>query len=609
MTTIKSTALDFDAIKSSLTTYLKSKSEFSDYNFEASGLSNLLDVLAYNTHINGLTANLTLNESFLSSAQLRSSVVSHAETLGYYPRSRTGSSGTVTIKAATSDTATATATLPKNTKFTASVDDTSFTFQTTEQYTATNDGSGNFVFKTTGGSDNIVIKEGTQKTKTFIVGDTADEQVYVIPDVTIDTNTIAVSVFDTVTSSSFTTYTDIQKSIRIDSNSTVFIVREAPNGYYELVFSDGNVLGKSPSAGNKIVVTYLSTKGADANGASTFAASGKVTINSVEYDLTVTKVANSAGGDEKESVASIKLNAPTAFAAQQRLVTAEDYKAVILQRYSSSIADVTAWGGNDNVPANYGKVYVALKFKDNITAATQTSVKNEIKTSLSDSLSIMSIDTVFTDPIDTFLEITTSFNFDPDLTGDPLETMQNKVDADIAQFFTDNLSKFGDIFRRSALTARIDDLSPAILNSSMTIKAQRHWKPTLNTAETHEIVFPIKIAKTDDAVYRVTSTNLTVNGKVCQIRNTLKDTKLELFEVSSGAIIKDNVGTYEPDIGKITITGITITAYDGTEIKISVVPADQSTIKPLRNHILKLDASRSTATGINDFQNTETILS
>lgn len=608
MALIKSTDLDFNNIKTSLKDYFKQQSEFADYDFEASGLSNILDVLAYNTHINGLIANLGINESFLTSAQLRSSVVSHAETLGYYPRSKTGSSATVTIKAATSDTVTASHTLPANTTFTATVDDVVYTFQTLENYIASNDGSGNFVYKTTAGSDNIVIKEGSQKTKTFIVGDTADNQVYIIPEDNIDTSTISVKVFDTTTGSTFITYTDIQKQVRINTDSTVFIVRESPNGFFELTFSDGNVLGKSPKAGNKIEVKYLTTKGGSANNATSFSANSKVTINSVDYALTVTKVSNSAGGAEKETIESIKANAPVAFATQQRLVTAEDYKALILQRYSSTVEDVIAWGGNDNVPATYGNVYVALKFKTGVTAATQTSTKDNIKSQLANNLGIMSIDTIFATPRDTFIEIATTFNFDPDLTGDTIETTQTNIQNTVNQFFTDNLNKFGATFRKSVLLAKIDDLSPAILNSIQDIKVQQRLVPTLNKLFNQDIIFPVTLATPDDVNYRLTTSNFTFDGKTCSVRNKLKTSTLELVDGSTGSVIRDNVGSYDAASGKVTLTGLTISAFEGDAIKISVKPADENTIRPLRNYILKVDSAKSSTVGTTDFQNTAVTL-
>ena len=406
MAIIQSTDLDFTNIKESLKTYLKRQSEFQDYNFEASGLSNIMDVLAYNTHINGLIANFGLNESFLQSAQLRSSVVSHAETLGYYPRSKTASVATVKLQInGTGDTVTSSLELAKGTTFTTSVNEVSYTFQTTEKVTALNDGVGNFTFTTSAGSDNITIKEGTEKTKTFLVGESGDQQVYVIPDVTLDTSTLAVTVFDSPLATSGTTYTDINNQVRINDDSTVFIIREVPNGYYEITFSDGNVLGQSPVAGNKIEITYLSAVGAESNTASVFTAVNQVDVGGVNKDLSVTTVANSSSGAEKESIASIKANAPVAFATQQRLVTAEDYKALINQRYSSVIDDVIAWGGNDNVPPIYGRVYVGLKYKDGTTEDIKSATQGSITAELSDNLGIMSIDTIFTEPEETFLEL------------------------------------------------------------------------------------------------------------------------------------------------------------------------------------------------------------
>lgn len=608
MAIIQSTDLDFDTIKRSLKDYFKQQSEFSDYNFEASGLSNILDVLAYNTHINGLTANLAVNESFLNSAQLRSSVVSHAENLGYYPRSKTASTAVVNITAATSDTTTGTATLPANTAFTTSVDDVSYTFLTTENNTATNDGSGNFAFKTSTGSADITVKEGTIKTKTFIVGDVEDEQIYVIPDDSVDTNTISVKVFDTTSSSTFSSYTDIKSAVRVDTTSRIFIVRETPNGFYELTFGEGNVLGKAPTAGNKIEVTYFQVQGSIANNASSFTPAGTVTIGSTSYTPTVTTVSNSAGGDEKESITSIKLNAPAAFSSQQRMVTAEDYKAIINKNYSAVLDDVIAWGGNDNVPPEFGKVYVSLRFKDSVTAAVQTNTKNAIKTNLSDNLAIMSIDTEFSDPIDTFVEVTTAFNFDPDLTGDTAETTAVTIQNTISNFFTDNLNKFGKVFRRSALTATIDDLSVAILNTSMTLKVQQRFTPTVGTATDYTINFPVKLANPDDTEHVITSSNFTFSGQTCSLKNKLSSNTIQIIN-STGAILNDNIGSYSAATGSITLTQFNPTAIEGSVIKVSSTPIDQSTITPLRNHILKFDTDLSQAIPTLDFQNTPTVIS
>ena len=619
MTIIQSTELDFTNIKESLKTYLQRQTEFQDYNFEASGLSNILDVLAYNTHINGLIANFGLNESFLGSAQLRSSVVSHAETLGYYPRSKTASNATVKLQInGTGDTTTSSLDLEKGTTFTTSVSEVSYTFQTTEKVIALNDGSGNFTFTTSEGSDNITIKEGTEKTKTFLVGDAGDDQVYVIPDETMDTSTITIEVFDSPTSTSGTSYTDINNQVRINDDSTIFIVREVPNGYYEITFSDGNVLGKSPVAGNKIVISYLSVVGAEANTASLFTAANTVSVGGLSRTLTTETLATSASGAEKESISSIKTNAPVAFATQQRLVTAEDYKALINQRYSSIIEDVIAWGGNDNVPPIYGRVYLGLKYKDGTTEDVKSATQASISSELSDNLGIMSIDTIFTEPEETFLEVTLSFNFDPDLTGTTLQTTQTTIENTIKQYFTDNLNTFGKIFRSSTILTIIDALSPAILNSSLETKIQQRLEVDsitpanglqLNVQRDYSINFPVALATPDDINHTVLSTAFTVGGVSVFLRNLLESTKLQLINNADGSVFIDNVGSYNTSTGVITISGQNITAINGDAIKITATPKDPNTIKPLRNYILKNDTVRSRASGTFDFQNTAVTIS
>jgi hypothetical protein len=610
-TTINSSDLDFDTIKSSLKTYLQSKSEFNDYNFEASGLSNILDVLAYNTHLNGLVANFGINESFLNSAQLRSSVVSHAENLGYYPRSKTGSSATITLSVASTDTSTATLTLPKFSSFTADVDGTTYSFRTTEVYTAVNDGSGNFSFTTSAGSTSIPIKEGTEKTTTFLDGETTDDQDYVIPDENVDTTTLSVNVFDTTTSSSFDAYTNVNNSVRINTTSTVYIVREVPNGYYELTFSDGTILGKAPSAGNKIEVKYLSSLGAAANGATTFSTSA-VNFDSAitgDYTITATKVSESSGGAEKESLDSIKVNAPVGFATQQRMVTAEDYKAIILENYSSVLDDVAAWGGNDNIPAVYGRVYVSLKFKDGTTDSVKTETKGNIISNLTDNLAIMSIDTEYSDPVTSYLQLTTTFNFDPDQTNLTSQATETLIENTIQSFFNDNLNTFGTTFRRSNLLTDIDALSPAILNSKMDIRMQQRFTPTLNTSADYTIAFPQKIAAPDDVLHTVHSTPFTYNGVSAKLECKLTTNIVQIVNDTNSTVIVDNIGTFDSDTGTVSLIGFNVSAISGTEIKITVRPANQSTIRPLRGYILSYDTSVSAASAILDTQETAASIS
>ena len=610
MTIIRSSDLDFDTIKTNLKQYFQKQSEFNGYNFEGSGLSNILDVLAYNTHLNGLIANLAVNESFLNSAQLRSSVVSHSENLGYTPKSKTASKAIVNLSLNTNDTVTPTVTINKFTSFTGVAEGVTYTFQTLEDISAVNDGTGLFSFKTGEGSTDIPITEGSRRTKTFVVGESTEERIYVIPDKNLDNTTLSVEVFDTVTSSTFNTHNNILDSVRIDTDSRVFMVRESPNGFYEILFSDGKVLGKGPEAGNKIVVTYISSNGADANEITSFSPENVVSVNGVNFNLNVTTVSNSAGGSDKESLESIKLNAPNNFTSQQRMVTADDYTALIKERFSSVLLDVAAWGGEDNIPKQFGKVFVSLQFKDNIPSSTQTDTKAKIVSELSDNLAIVSIDTEFTDPVDTFLETTTTFNFDPDQTSSSLQNMQTQVDDAIINHFSTKLNRFDSVFRKSSLLSTIDGLSPAILDSGMSVKVQRRLTPTLNTVKNYSITFPVVLADPDDVKHVVLSSRFLFGGGVeCVLRNKLNTNVLEVVNNTTQDVLQDNAGTYNTFNGTIDIVGVNIeSVVGGSTIKFSVIPLNDDTIRPLRQYILKQDESVSASAGLQDFQNTKTTI-
>jgi len=613
MATIQSSDLDFDTIKSRLKTYFQQQSEFSDYDFETSGLSNILDVLAYNTHMNGLIANFALNESFLNTAQLRSSVVSHAEVLGYFPRSQTSSRATVNLSLNVTDAGrSATVTLPAYTTFSCDVDGTTYSFQTLESYIATDDGSGNYDFVTSVGSSNIEIVEGTLKEKNFLVGDVADGQVYVIPDTTIDTSTLKVEVYTTATDTEpLATYTNITRAVRIDSTSTIYQIKEVPNGYYEIIFGDGSVLGQQPVAGNKIKVTYLSTAADAANNGSVFSPDSDVTVTvsgvGVDYPLSVTTVANSSGGDDKESIASIKNNTTIAFASQQRMVTAEDYKAQILANYSSYISDVIAWGGNENEPPIYGRTYVSLKFIDGLTDDQKQNIKDQIVNNLTKNLAVMSIDTVFSDPTEVYLQLTTRFNFDPDLSNLTTRGIENQVTNKITEYFDANLKRFDQVFRRSTLLTEIDKISPAILNSRMDVKVQLRQDITVGTALNYNLYFPVAIAAPSNDEYIVESTRFTYNDQTAIIRNTLGSNTLQVQTVG-GVTLVSNIGSYTESTGTVSLVAFNPSAIVGTQLKVSVTPANQSTIRPLRNYIIDIDAGLTTTIAQVDYQNTRTTL-
>lgn len=613
---IQNSELDFFQIKSQLQTHFEQQSEFSDYDFTASGLSNILDVLAHNTHINALTANMAINESFLTSAQLRSSIVSHAEALGYVPKSKISSTALVSLSITDYPAGPASLTIPVGTEFSASIGASVFTFTTQEQCTALKE-SNNYVFKTSSGSSTITLKEGVNRSKTFIVDSEAVGAVYVIPDTTIDTSTINVRVYENYLSTNFLTFNDINTVPTITPDSKVFLLRETSNGYYEIFFSDGNILGAAPLANNRIEVDYISTRGSAANGGVSFS----TTLTLDGQPITVTTVSGSAGGAEKESSDSIKLNAPRSFSAQNRLVTSSDYTALISSNFGSYIQDVIAWGGNDNIPPQYGKVFASLNFLDDVAPSTQTAVKELIKDQLTSNLSIMSIDTEFVDPQETFLELSTAFNIDPVKMPSSTEALQAQVDAFIKQYALDNLNTFESIFRRSNLLTQVDQLSTAILNSRMSVKVQQRINidseleeiniarqalptplPILDYLEKDQSVnFPFQLASPDNDDHTVVSSVFKSNGQNVVIKNKLGTTQLQILDLN-GIIKVNNAGSYDPAKGTVSMSALRVDedGYTGTGIKISATPANQSTLIPLRNYIITLDEDLSTTIGFVD---------
>ena len=616
-TSFQTSELDFDTIKESLKTYLKRRPEFTDYDFEASGMSNILDVLAYNTHLNALTANFALNEAYLSSAQLRPSVISIAQTLGYDIRSKVSARANLVLSLNLSSAAIkpTTISLPAKSKFTTSVDGVSYTFQTIRNYTATNDGSGVYTFVTENGDIDIPVYEGQSKTKTFIVQEESENQVFIVPDANIDTSLVTVKVFDTFSSTSFTSYTNILNASSIDEDSTFFKILETPNGYYELSFGDGVTTGTKPTVGNKVVIEYLSTNGPDANTASTFAPVSQVTVNGVNYDIAIS-VSNAAhSGANRQSIESIRQNAPLSFAAQKRLVTADDYKTTILTKYSA-VEDVVAWGGEDNDPPNYGVVYIGLLFEDGVSTASQTAIKNEITSTLNENLAILSIDAKFVDPEKTYLEIETQFNFNPNKTSVTQNTIESLAAAKVIDYVNTNLNSFSGTFRKSKLTSEIDALSPSILSTRVDVKVQQRLTPatiipgnTNSQSRTYNVNFPVALAIPDDINYVIESTSFSYNGQKCRIKNALNSTKLQIVTTNNTPVV-DNIGSYSPTTGKIILTGFApgVISSGDTYIKISATPATDEVIKPLRNYYLDIDPSVSFTAATIDRQNTSVAL-
>lgn len=656
-TTIQSTALDFKNIKNNLKTYLANQTEFSDYNFEASGLSNILDVLAYNTHINGLIANFALNESYLNTAQLRSSAVSLAEGIGYTPNTDTSAQALVRISFSTSTTPRDNIiALPAYTQFTSVVDEITYTFQNTETFYATDNGSGFYEFLTSDGSNLIPLREGTQKTKTFLAGEYEENPVYVIPDAKLDAATATVNIFPSATSTDATAYQNIDNLSTVSANTTAYVLKESPNGNFELSFGDGVTFGNAPSTGSRIEITYLSTNGAAANSASTFQPSSSLSGGGVTTPLTVITSSNASGGQAKQTIESIRKNAPYQYVSQNRMVTAEDYTALIKKNYSTFIQDISTWGGEDNAEPEFGAVYVSILFNDNVDDSTKDSIKRGI-VDLGNQLAIVSFKVRFVDPVQTFIELDTTFQFNPDLTDKNLNAITNSVTNVTSNYFGE-FGLFNKSFRRSNLLSLVDESSAAVLSSRADVRVQRRFTPTapsliavineltlnsLEASQINEVVglvskqkfdsaasflvngqytasnftdvknklaatatninqtieYPTSIAAPDDVNYIIRSTEFTLDGRLAFLRNKLSSNIIQVIAVN-GDVVIDNVGSYDAGTGTVTIEFFNPSSIAGgrTDIKLSVVPSNPSAVSPIRNDILLFDEDRSSTTAL-----------
>ena len=588
-TTIKSTELDFNTIKNNLKLFLAQKPEFADYNFEASGLSNLLDVLAYNTHYNALLANFALNESFLSTAQLRSSLVGLAGSLGYNVGSRKASFAVVNLSV-TNPSNPSSMTMPAGTTFTTTINNKSYTFQTRDSLRATNDGSNVYNF-TLGGNRNIPIYEGVSKTKTFIAGPTNENDTYVIPVTNLDLDTVVVKVYTSLTSNNYLLYTNIINATTIDQTSRIYVMKESPNGYYELTFGNGVRLGQSPSAGDKIEVTYTTVAGPEANGGRTFAPTG--TLDGRTINVTTTSV--STNGSYKEEIESIRKNAPFQWAAQNRMVTAEDYAALTLRNFSNVINDIKTWGGEEHTTPKYGTVFMSIVFDTDDTTVIENT-KSSI-TTLGKDLSVASFNIEFVDPVETYLEVSTVFQFNPNLSSLSQTAIEDAVKLTMQTYFDTNVGGFNQSFRRSRLLTDIDATDDAILSSRADIKMQNRFVPNA-LAPLQTIYFPAAISAPDDVNRIIESETFFYNGKVCNLKNKLESDVLQVIEVATGLPLIDNVGTYSATDGTLSLVNFTGTLISGNHFKITAIPANQSVINPLRNNILTYDAQASRARAV-----------
>ena len=588
------TELDFDQIKTNLKQFLKNQSEFADYDFEGSGMAVLLDLLAYNTHYLGFNANMAANEAFLDSAELRSSVVSLSKMLGYTPSSAVSPKAVINL--VLTDATGPSVTMPAGTKFTTTVDNNSYTYVTNSDNTITpTDGVYTF--------SNIDIYEGTRVTFEYTVDSTNEEQRFVIPNNNVDITTLGVLVQNSISDTTSFTYAKASSQIGVTATSKVYFIQEIEDGKFEIYFGDG-VTGVKPSNGNIVKLTYIVTNKSASNTASTFTLSGTVG----GFGGTVTTVSNSSGGTDAENIASIKLNAPLQFSAQDRAVTAADYKTLVKQIYPAASA-IQVWGGEDNAVPAYGRVYISIKAKDGTTLTS--SDKSSIQTQLED-YAIASVRPVITDPETTFITLKTTFKYDSNLTVEDATTLASKAQSTISKYSDDNLNNFVGVFRHSELIGLIDDVDTSILSNITTVNMYQTFKPeiTSSSSQAYTIAFnnaiynPHTGHQSSTGVVQSTGFQLDSNTDREYFFNDDGSGNIRLYYLVSGVKTYENNtwGTVNYTTGEIKIASAIISAVsnvDGatsTKIRVTAKPSSND-VAPVRGQILSIDISNSTVIG------------
>lgn len=571
---IKVDALNFDEIKTNLKNFLKGQSQFKDYNFDGSGLSILLDTLAYNTHYNALYNNMAINEMFLDSASKRDSVVSIAKMLGYTPASSIAATATVNVTVKGVTTPDNLLVLPAKFKFTTQVDGNSYTFMTTEElvteYTAA---TSSFVFR------NVSIKEGTFQTEKYIVEPTVKVK---ISNKNCDTSTLKVYVNDSTGTDNAIKYTLADDIVSLTGNSAVYFLKEQEDGLYEIYFGDGS-LGKKIQNGNVVTLTYLTTSGDAANNASYFSPD----LTSGFGTVSVKTVAKAMGGSQPESIASIKFNAPRAYSMQNRAVTEEDYKSLVY-RYYPNAQTVNVWGGEEAIPPVYGKVYLSIKPKDDDYLDTPS--KSFIINNVLKPKTMVTAIPELVDPeyINIHLDCTVYYN--PKETNLGVAALRTLVTNTINNYNITDLLKFDGMFRYSKLSRLIDASEKSIQNNITTIILRREIIPAFDTTASYTVNLgnPIYYSGVAEESFTTTGFYIPNSLDVYYLKDDGTGNLVMYYKSGSDDIVVNTtMGTVNYTTGLITIKGLHITALATDALEVIVKPQSNDVVS-VRNQIVRI---------------------
>lgn len=547
---LRVTELDFDTIKQNLKTFLNQQSEFTDYDFEGSSLSILLDVLAYNTHYNAYYLNMIANEAFLDTALLRDSVISHAKVLGYVPYSRKAPRANINFTVSSTSNTVATITIPKGYRFLSNqIDGVSYGFVTLSETTVTKSNT-SFNFQ------NLPIYEGQLSSYSYVHSQaTNPKQVFSIPDDSVDTSTITVSVQPSPTNTASELFTLATNASEWTTSSPVFYLQENKSGIYDIYFGN-DIIGKSIADGSIVSINYLVTNGVVANKANNFIATLRLSdsLGNILSGFTIDPVAEASGGAERETVDEIKFSAPLQYTTQNRLVTFKDYETYIKKNYPA-IDSVSVWGGEDETPPTYGRVYIALKPKENYYLSDVE--KQRIIDEIIAPKAIVTVQTIIRDPEYLYLLISPSVTYDSKKTILTSDQLKSAIRGAVVTYKTTYLDKFDSKFVLSKVQDAIDDTdSNSIIGSKVTVRVQKRFKPITSQSKPYTIYFNVPLRR-GTISNKLSSTFFTV------VDADGKDQVVQFDEIPQSFSGISAIGVSNPGQGYTSSPTITITG-DGT---------------------------------------------
>ena len=586
--------LDYDGIRENLKTFLQNQAEFSDYDFEGSGMSVLLDLLAYNTHYLSFNANMLSNELYLDSADIRKNVVSLAKQLGYTPTSVTSPSAIIDILVNNVPTTTASITMAKGTTFNTSIDNVTYNFITNEAITMQpTDGVYKF--------ENVKIFEGTAVTFQYTVDSSDVDQKFIIPSNLADTSTLKVKVQNSSSDTTTSTFTKSQTLTEIDSTSKVYFLQEQDDGRFEVYFGDG-VLGKAVEDGNIIILEFIVTNKDIANGASSFTLGGTV---GGFTDVTITTKSSAQGGSVAQSNNSIRFNAPLQYQSQNRAVTVKDYET-LTQTFYPNAESISAYGGEDAETPVYGKVFIGVVPKSGatLTEATKLDIVNNLK-----KYNVASVTPEIVTPETTSILLTSNVKYSENATTKSSDTLRSNVINTITNYSTTNLQKFEGLFRYSQLIQDIDETDTSILSNITTVKIRKDFTPTTGSAVTYNVFFRNALFNPHsghDATAGgiLSSSGFKITGSDEEMfLNDDGAGNVRMFYLVSGVKTYQNntQGTINYSTGQITLTSLNVASISNirgstsTVIELTVTP-DSNDIIPVRDQILQIDVANSSVT-------------